>query len=436
MATSNTQVVLQHAPNLTRTETHRVIAVLEKAVERLHLLAMLDEQAPNPPATVHAEGSTVGASTKSASNDEASRGVGGILEEQKQLEARYERLILATQAKRHNPMDPLLDPACFSHVRNVAEEQQVEELKDVSRRLKEQSRLLCRQLKDNPNDAENWQKIVSERAELGVLISSCVRELQSSSQANDLQEAAHGAHSQGSYEQFAKKVLEEQVASQWAEDLVKREKDTNKHVKTLQQEVKAERALKEAELEKLNRDIAELKTQLRDLKQEVKNRMDRLKAETEAATEAQKRAALDAQRVLNDRLKKLELLVQNEEAVTADMKAHIYTKIESLDRLTDEWTRKSAKAQADMETEKHNRQTDRNELAADLSKMLGKREAEEFNFKAREAEKERRAQNKQREEEIANAKYAAATKLQASIKAFFTRATLTVLKKKASKKKK
>jgi IQ domain-containing protein G len=430
MASATTQVVLQHSPTLTRVETHRVIAVLEKAVERLHLLAMLDEQGPKT-ATGAPAMSTLGGA------EDGGRGVGGILEEQKHLEARYEELIRITQKQRHNPMDPQLDAACFSHVRDHEEEARIEELRDVSRRLKEQSRLLCRQLKDNPNDAENWQKIVSERAELGVLLSACVRELQKSSQLNDVADmASQGAHQLGNYEEFAKKVLEEQVASQWAEELVKREKETNQNVKQLQNEVKQERALKEEELEKRHKVIAELKTELRVLKQGVKERMDRLRAETEAATEAQKRAALDVQRVLNDRLRHLDQMVHNEETVTSDMKAHIESKLHDIDDETGVWTEKNTDAQRRMDTDKHNKQQERNELAAKLSEKQGAREAEQYNQKARDSDRSHKRKLREDSENLANEKYRAATKLQASIKGFFTRTALVTLKKKFGKKKK
>lgn len=439
MAASNTAVVLTHAPTLTRVETHRVMAVIEKAVERLQLLAMLDEQGPDAKAATAAGGTMAGGASTMGNTmtDDQGRGVGGILEEQKQLEARYEELINATQKRKHNPMDPLLDPQCFSHVHNAQEEEMLNELRDVSKRLKEQSRILCRQLKDNPNDADNWRKIVAERAELASLMSSCVREMQTSAMAGDVHDAAANAtHQLGSYEQFAKKVLEEQVASQWAEELVKKEQQTNQNVKQLQNEVKHERAMKEEELEKRHRLIADLKTELRILKQGVKEQMDKLKAETEAETEAQQRGALDVERQLNERLMQLRALVRNEVTATSDMKVHIDCKIEGIEDLTAQWNDKNQMQQKTMETQKHNKQQERNDLAARLHEKLGSREAEEFARKSREEEQKRRADNKAREEALANAKYAAATKLQASIKGFFTRAILTVLKKKAGKKRK
>lgn len=431
MATA-TQVVLPHTPAVTRVEAHRVMAVLQKAVERLHLLSMLDEQSPASQLVV--DGTKSGTQRTNAPSDDTFRGVGGILEEQKQLEQRYEHLIKATQRQHHNPMDPKLDPACFNHVVNEEEEALREELRDVSKRLKEQSRQLCRQLKDNPDDAENWQKIIAERTELSDLLTECIDELHKSAQSNSHDAMLNGQL--GSYEMFARKVLEEQAATIWAEDLVKREKETNQNVKQLQNAVKQERLLKEQELEERHKVIAKLKTDLREQKRAVKELMDGLRAMMEAATEAQKREALDKQRVQIDKLNEPEVHIRNEESVTAEMKVHIDAKIAAVDALTAEWTERKNEAQKKMEALKHEKQTDRTDCSGRLTDKKSSREAELFNQKARENEKLRRQKTKEDTALMANDRYQAATKLQMAIKAFFTRQALPGLLKKAGKKKK
>ena len=128
-------------------------------------------------------------------------------------------------------------------------------------------------------------------------------------------------------------------------------------------------------------------------------------------------------------------MVRNEESVCADMKAHIESKIEGIDETTSVWTEKNQDRMRRMETAKHDKQTERNDLATKLAEKQSASEAEEFAFKAREAEKKRRAENKARDEALATAKYNSATRLQAAIKAFFTRQALAVLKKKMGKKK-
>ena len=150
---------------------------------------------------------------------DADKGVGTLLDEQKRLEARYEQLLVATKKIHHNPMDPALDAQCFAHVENAERKAQFEELQRISAQMKEQSKLLCRQLKENPNDADNWKKIVSERSELIALLSSCVRELTSSAAASFTGQSSDGVAA-ASYDVFARKVLDEQSAV-WADDLSK-----------------------------------------------------------------------------------------------------------------------------------------------------------------------------------------------------------------------
>ena len=408
---------------VTRTETHRVIAALEKAIERLQLLTLLDERGPEAVAA--------------AASQEEQRGVGGILEDQKTLEARYERLIEVTQKKKHNPADPLLDPTCFAHVRNKEEEAQLAELSDVSSRLKDQSKLLCRQLKDNPNDADNWAKIVKERADLVLSLKAVVVELQTSSLANDAHDsAAHGAHQHGSYENFALKVKEEETTSQWAAALVKKEQDTNNNVKAMQQQVKEERQKKEEMLEKCHTKIAELKTDLRSLKQRVKEQKDKLKAENDAQAQAQAREAAEKQRVRDEALGRLGQFIQSEHVVMEDTVRHTSTKLEHLEELSKRWGEKKQKTLDDIGAKKHRAETDRASVLSQLDAEEEALEDQKEKKAMRDSEKARDNEDREARESLKLQQYNARTKLQAAIKGFFTRTALIVLKKKAGKKKK
>lgn len=414
---------LTFTPVLSRIDTQRVVAALEKAIERLQLLSMLNYEVPAEMMSTEAETA-------------ANRGVGSILEEQKRLEARYEALVLATQKLHNNPMEPQLDAQCFVHVENRKEKEQLEELRQISVALKEQSKLLCRQLKDNPNDADNWRKIIGERNELITVLSSCVRELMSSTSAVDSMSDAGGASAAlSSFEVFAKKVLDEQSASQWADELVKKEKETNQNVKQLQNEVKHERLMKEEELDQRHKSIAEFKAELRVLKQNVKESMDKLRAETEAGAEAQQRAALDQQRILRNRLMRIRDKIQMEMQVNETTKRHVSKRIAELEALAAEQV-KQDQSKLEMENRKHNMTTKRNDVADKLQDAIQKRYAAQTNKQSHEEEQRRRAADKLDRERLRDARYDAATKLQAAIKGFFTRQALVPLKKKFGKKKK
>ena len=423
---------LTFSPTLSRIDTHRVVAVLEKAIERLQLLAMLnyetsaagadegeDEKGPNP------------------AGDEASRGVGAILEEQKRLEARYEALIASTQKVRQNPLDPALDPSCFAHVENKEEQAQLDELRHISMELKEQSKLLCRQLKDNPHDGANWKKIVGERNALITTLSACVRELSTSSTTVDsMSEGAVSGNSQASYEIFAKTVLDEQSASLWADERVKKEKELNKNVKSLEGKVRTERALKEEEIDRAHKEIAELKTELRILKQQVKESMEKLRAETEASAEAQQREAFDGQRLHKNYLVRLKDETTMEQQVSTDMQKHIEQRIKWLDEETQRRRTEIEERQRRMLADKHVATTKRDETAAKLEEYRQRRDVSAVNKQSREEIQKNKAGERSREEQRKEARYEAATKLQAALKGFFTRQALIPLKKKMGKKKK
>jgi IQ domain-containing protein G len=114
------------------------VAVLEETVEKLSFLGSI-----TPDVLAH--------------RDELSKFVGDeisrIITEQSGLEARYEDLI----TERGN-LKGLANKSRYKEVQ--------EEIAEVSRALRESTKQLCRNLKDNPNISGNLIKIQRERSEL------------------------------------------------------------------------------------------------------------------------------------------------------------------------------------------------------------------------------------------------------------------------------
>lgn len=455
---SNNAGVLNFKPALPGIDNQRILAVLEKAVERLELLRVMNYETATDAATVGALAAAASSDAsgtnaamhaesllkKSKTNTTNGRGVGDILDEQRALEQRYEALLKATQRDHQNPREPAMDAECYSHVKDEEREALKKELQKVSQQLKDQSRLLCRQLKENPNDANNWKKVVTERDELIKILMSCITELQSTAQmsadaaVHTASAASKGMGGQGnvlaSYEAFARKVLDEQSASLWADALVKKEKETNQNVKQLQNEVKLERALKEQELEECETKLMGLKTQLRELKKTMKARADKLRAETEAATEAQEGDANEQQRVLNNAIGSTLGAIDSEQTVHVEMQSHIQKKQRALEELYAKRTREINEKQDERERMKSDLQTDCNTKRADIDRKEALKEESLEAKAARDRERMEKAQLKKDSEARTNAKYDATTKLQAALKAMITRANLVALKKKAAKK--
>jgi hypothetical protein len=451
---------LSMAPVVSRIEGHRVLAALQKAIERLKLLTLLDAEQLGKAAAAVERQVGVGASTGSsaaaaaaaaekataaaaaaaaAAGQGTGNGIAALLVEQSRLEQRYDALVAASKARQgRNPNEPVLDAQCFAHVADVDEQRRQQELHEVATALKAQSKMLCRLLKDNPCDADNWRKIVMERSELIALLEQCARELALSCQppgAGSGAGASAGAGGlPGSFEMFAKKVLEDEAASAWADGLVRKERETNQNVKQLQNEVKTERAAKEADIEEKQRDISDLKSKLAKLSAEVKAQLEQLGARTKAASEAQQRASLNMQRVLREKIALLRMLVRDEAAVSTSFKGHTATRSERIDAVNADWSQKAQDAVKAMQNEKADREKAAQREADRLQTTRERCEAEALSAKARSELQRELDEEKRKREDLALARYAAATKVQAAIKAFFTRQVLIGLKKKAIKK--
>lgn len=87
-----------------------------------------------------------------------------------------------------------------------------------------------------------------------------------------------------SYEEFAHQILQEQAAQEWADALVRKEKELNQNVKQLQSDLIRERALRQQQVAQRHARINELHLQIRALRDAVKQR--------EAATNASNAASL------------------------------------------------------------------------------------------------------------------------------------------------
>ncbi|RNE99268.1 flagellar associated protein [Trypanosoma conorhini] len=199
---------------------NRVVSVLEKAIERLELLSLLDTTSPEEGATrpllpgVGGGGRANAADadqTKSptftprkavvilSGNEDMPRKtmrevnsallavantqrtgrptVAELVEEQQRLERRYGELLRKTKKAKPSPNEPELDPSCFAAVEDTEQAAVMMELKETSRTLREHNKALFIQLKDNPHDADNWKKVGNERSELTQLFQALVREL-------------------------------------------------------------------------------------------------------------------------------------------------------------------------------------------------------------------------------------------------------------------
>merc|ERR1711972_950590 len=112
--------------------------LLEEALKKLNFLTSISSSA-----SVHGDELT------QFMGDEISR----IIQEQRDLEKRYEELIAA-----RGQLKGLCNKAKFTETQK--------EIQEVAHKLKESNRSLCRNLKENPNVQENMLKMQQERAQV------------------------------------------------------------------------------------------------------------------------------------------------------------------------------------------------------------------------------------------------------------------------------
>jgi hypothetical protein len=104
-----------------------------------------------------------------------------IIEEQRRLESRYETLIA-----QRGVLKGLANKSKYKENQH--------EIQEVSRALRESTKNLCRNLKDNPNISGNLLKIQQEREDLQELLDRTLDELKEDGTKGRGHRGAHGAH--------------------------------------------------------------------------------------------------------------------------------------------------------------------------------------------------------------------------------------------------
>jgi len=202
-------------------ESARISAVVEEALEKLSFLASI-----TPDVMAH--------------RDELSQIVGDeitrIIQEQRSLETRYEELIMQRTSLK-----------ALSNKAKYKENQ--EQIKEVARALRESTVELCRNLKGNPNIAENLSKIQTERSNLQNLLSKTLRELR-----------------ENSFSTLTATVEEEKARTDMIREVIAKEKEVSSAVKKLLADLTNERQQHEAEVEERNEIISKLKEELQDVR--------------------------------------------------------------------------------------------------------------------------------------------------------------------------
>ncbi|GAX76182.1 hypothetical protein CEUSTIGMA_g3626.t1 [Chlamydomonas eustigma] len=160
-----------------------------------------------------------------------------MIANQKELERRFEELVSAQHVLRTLPNKSKLRD-------NQAELQQVAEA------LRQSTKQLCRNLKDNPNVAENMAKVASERQSLQLLISNTLNELDVFKKVQPMIES----------------VMAQEAAEVQMKQTIEHERTTTAAVRQLRNDLKDEKIDHDEKIREKKKMVVALKEQLKEMK--------------------------------------------------------------------------------------------------------------------------------------------------------------------------
>mmetsp|Transcript_39712 Transcript_39712/g.88232 ORF Transcript_39712/g.88232 Transcript_39712/m.88232 type:complete len:409 (+) Transcript_39712:167-1393(+) len=216
------RLAAEQTEELTQVEAAHVYSILKGTLDKLALVGVITV---DPKVQAHELTQSVG--------EEITRMIG----QQKQLETRFEELVTAQHTLRHLPNKSKL------------RENQAE-LLQVADSLRQSTKQLCRNLKDNPNVAENMSKVAAERQSLQLLLSTSLNELEGCRRLQPVVES----------------VLAQEAAEVQMKETIEHERTTTSTVKTLRNDLRDEKVDHEEKMRDKKRLVSGLKDQLRDLK--------------------------------------------------------------------------------------------------------------------------------------------------------------------------
>jgi hypothetical protein len=274
---------------LTPIEALRVQTLLDVALKKLEFLSSIS--------------TGTGSELTEFMGDEISR----IIQEQRELEKRYEELI----AKR----------STLTGLANKAQMKEVQsEIQEVGRNLKESNKSLCRNLKENPNVSENLIKMQRERQLVQTWLDDLHKEL-----------------TEYSFSQLMAKVDEERKNQELLTVVKQREKEVSKTVKQLEQDLAREYAEHEKETRQATQEIKELKQDLQQRKSVSQIELSFEEKKLRAKENALVRIFAQHEKSLREQKDNLEKMITLEKTVHGDMRDFLEKRLDDLAVETKDW---------------------------------------------------------------------------------------------------
>lgn len=256
---------------LSQVNSYRIVAILEDTLEKLGFLSSI-----TPDVLAHRE------ELSEFVGDEISR----VIEEQRRLESRYEELIAM-----RGSLKGLANKSKYKQNQN--------DIQEVSRALRESTKNLCRNLKDNPNVTGNLLKIQDERNNLENLIHKTVNEIRENKTFSIL-------------ENYVRETEQEQER---LNQVIEKEKETATAVQELEEELAEEKKEHEKEDSERKALIAQLKEELQTIRSTLAFKIEYSRKEALAKIKSTSRTYEYSENELSKKIESLKRKKMMEEEV-------------------------------------------------------------------------------------------------------------------------
>ena len=320
------------SPILGPVEVQRAVVTLQESLEKLQFLGTI-----TPDVMQH--------------RDELSKFVGEeisrTLKEQRGLETRYEELISFRAS-----LKGLVNKTKYKEL-------QVE-IQDVSRALRESTKNLCRNLKDNPNIAGNLLKIQRESADLMDILSKTIRELRE----------------KGTFNTVINRVEQDKAQKARLAKIIQEEKETTSAVQQIEFDIRTEGSKHDKEVKQQKEKIAKLKEELLAIKYKTTVDTKYLRREATSKSASIYRTYQQEERELENEIKELTNRHEMEVLVHEKTKDFLKKKHNMLQNEKENWEKKIESDYSKLDEEFQNLKSKRDSNFEKLEKLRKRRQKE------------------------------------------------------------
>jgi len=361
--------MIDPASSLSTSEASQIRTILLSVLEKLDLVG-----------SITVDPHTQALKMSQSAGEEISR----VIAEQRDLEAQFEQLIQARCFLRTMP----------NKSKYKDNQRQVQEVAD---QLRNSTMLLSRNLRENPNVANNMAKVSAERQSLQSLMYKCVQDLELKRSTPSLKEVV-------------------ETESQENEDMrerIYREKATSAAVKTLRTDLKEEKIDHEAIMRQKKKALGSLKEGLKDFKEKTSVELRYYSKQVFASNETDRRMQNVTISDLESEIQKLNHQIEMEMNVHETTASFLEKKTTKMREQAMEWSQKHENDTQSMDRDREDLKKKHEAMLVSLKEMEEKYQEELALKEARELEARQEKERAVQQEAEQEREQRAATKIQA-----------------------